>query len=30
MIHLNYLKENTDFVIERLRIKNFEAGQYVE
>lgn len=30
MIHLNYLKENTDFVIERLRIKNFEAGQYIE
>lgn len=30
MIHLNYLKENTGFVIERLRIKNFEAGQYVE
>lgn len=30
MIHLNYLKENTDFVIERLRIKNFEAGKYVE
>ena len=30
MIHLNYLKENSDFVVERLRIKNFEAGHYVE
>jgi seryl-tRNA synthetase len=27
---LNYLKENSDFVVERLRIKNFEAGHYVE
>ena len=30
MIHLNYLRENADFVIERLKIKNFEAGDYVQ
>ena len=30
MIHLNYLRENADFVIERLKIKNFESGDYVQ
>lgn len=30
MIHLNYLRENADFVIERLKIKNFDASDYVQ
>jgi len=30
MIHLNYLRENADFVIERLKIKNFDSGDYVQ
>ena len=30
MIQLNYLRENADVVIERLKIKNFDAKNYVE
>jgi len=30
MIHLNYLRDNADFVIERLKIKNFDARDYVQ
>ena len=30
MIHLNYLRENADFVIERLKIKNVDASTYVQ
>jgi len=30
MIHLNYLRENADFVIERLKIKNFDASDIVQ
>ena len=30
MIHLNYLRENADFVVERLKIKNFDAGDYMQ
>ena len=30
MIQLNYLRENADVVIERLKVKNFDAATYVE
>lgn len=30
MIHLNFLRENPDYVIERLSIKNFDAGEHVK
>ncbi len=30
MIQLNYLRENADVVIERLKIKNFDAAAYVK
>ena len=30
MIHLNYLRENADFIIERLKIKNFDANDFVQ
>lgn len=30
MIHLNFLRENPDYVIERLKIKNFDAYEYVQ
>jgi seryl-tRNA synthetase len=30
MIHISYLRENTDLVIERLKVKNFDAAPYVE
>ena len=30
MIHLNYLRENADFVVERLKIKNFDADIEVQ
>ena len=30
MIHLNYLRENADFIIERLKIKNFDASHYMQ
>ena len=30
MIQLNYLRENADVVIERLKVKNFDATKYVE
>ena len=30
MIHLNYLRENADFIIERLKIKNFDASHQVQ
>ncbi|MDR1792164.1 MAG: serine--tRNA ligase [Bacteroidales bacterium] len=30
MISLNFLRENPDFVIKRLKIKNFDAEQYVK
>ena len=29
MIHVNYLRENADFVVEKLKIKNFDADGYV-
>lgn len=30
MIHLNFLRENPDYVIERLKVKNFDAYEYVQ
>jgi seryl-tRNA synthetase len=30
MIHISYLRENADLIIERLKIKNFDASPYVQ
>jgi seryl-tRNA synthetase len=30
MIHISYLRENADLIVERLKIKNFDAASYVQ